>query len=282
MSDTHVPDGQLSRRKFLTGAGAMLGLAVVPALANPAVATAAPTHELPWAYTAQDAEVLGRRAYEAYYQQGGCAEATWWPLVEALAADATNADQALWGSLPKKMFAFGGGGVNSWGTVCGTLNGSSAIIRMFGPSDANLAKLIDANMQYYGETPLPTNGIDIAVRNGWTPAVGVAAPIENAPTCTSHTQLCHASISQWTMMTGYADGGTQQRDRCAKACYDLMKHTVEMLNAWKASGTVPTVVLDPTVGTCATACHKAASTIAQKSKMACDSCHDETPTHSTK
>lgn len=277
MSEELLTDGQLSRRKFLAGAGAMLGLAAIPALAKPAVAEAAPTHELPWAYTTQDAEALGRRAYESYYLFGGCAEATWWPLVEALALDATNPDQALWASLPKKMFAFGGGGVNSWGTICGTLNGSSAIIKMFGADGS----LIDDNMQYYGETPLPTNGIDTAYRTGWRPAAGAAAPIVNAPSCIGHTQLCHASISQWTVMTGYADGGTEQRDRCAKACYDLMKHTVQNLNAWKASGAKPTVALDSTVSACAGSCHKAASTIAQKTKMACDSCHDETTTHST-
>jgi len=265
----------LSRRKFLAGAGAVLGLAVVPTLARPEVAQAAATKELPWAYTAQDAEALGRRAYECYYTLGGCAEATWWPLVEALAADTTNLDMALWASLPKKMFAFGGGGVNGWGTICGTLNGSSAIIKMMGADGS----LIDSNMTYYAETPLPTNGIDTAARAGWVPATGVAAPIENAPTCISHSQLCHASISQWTFMTGKADGGTEQKDRCAKACHDMMKHTVELLNAWKADGTKPTVALDPTVVGCAGACHTASSNIAMKTKMACDSCHDEDVNH---
>lgn len=278
MSDELSSDGQLSRRNFLAGAGAVLGLAAISAVAIPSVAQAAAGHELPWAYTTQDAEALGRRAYESYYLFGGCAEATWWPLVEALAKDATNIDQALWATLPKKMFAFGGGGVNGWGTVCGTLNGSSAIIKMVG-SDGSL---IDNNMQFYGETPIPSNGIDVAVRAGWAPLTGVVAPLVNAPSCTPHTQLCHASISQWTTMTGYADGGREQKDRCAKACYDLMKHTVENLNAWKASGAKPSAALDPTVAGCATTCHAPAGPKPMKSKMACDSCHDETTTHSTK
>lgn len=275
MSEDRLTDPKVSRRTFIAGAAAVLGAAVVPAAVTPSKAEAAPAHELPWAYTTQDAEALGRRAYETYYQQGGCAEATWWPLVEALAADTTNPDQALWATLPKKMFAFGGGGVNGWGTVCGTLNGSSAIIKMFsGPGE-----IIDSNMQYYAETPLPTNGIDNAVRSGWTPAAGVPAPIENVPTCIGHTQLCHASISQWTTMTGFADGGKEQRDRCAKACYDLMKHTVELLNAWKAdSANKPVVALDPTVGECST-CHDPKSKVAMKSKMACDPCHDQTTEH---
>ena len=279
MSDELLSDGQLSRRKFLAGAAAVIGLAAIPAFAKPAVAEAAPTHELPWAYTTQDAEALGRRAYESYYLFGGCAEATWWPIVEALAADTNNPDHLLWASLPKKMFAFGGGGVNGWGTVCGTLNGSSAIIKMIGADGS----LIDNNMQFYGETPLPTNGIDKAVRGGWAPVVGVIAPVVNAPTCTAHTQLCHASISQWTTMTGLPDGGRDQKDRCAKACYDMMKHTVENLNAFLASGAKPSAALDPTVAGCATpTCHAAAGPKPMKTKMACDSCHDEAVTHTTK
>lgn len=266
----------LSRRKFIASAGAAIGLAALPAIAAPEVAEAAAAKELPWAYTKQDPEKLARRAYECYYQQGGCAEATWWPIVEALAADSTNGDQALWASLPKKMFAYGGGGVNGWGTVCGTLNGSSAIIKMIGAD----SKIIDLNMVYYAETPLPTNGVDTATREGWTPATGVAAPIDNAPTCIGHTQLCHASISQWTFMTGYADGGKEQKDRCAKACYDMMKHTVTLLNQWADDhNSIPAATLDPTVSNCAGSCHTPTSNIAEKTKMACDSCHDETVNH---
>lgn len=267
----------LSRRGFLAGAGAAIGIAAVPVLAGTATAAAAtaPT-PLPWPYTHLNAEEVGRRAYELYYTQGGCAEATWYSVVEALAV--TNPD--TWGTLPKKMFAFGGGGVNGWGTLCGTCNGSAAVIKMTSAD----ASLVDADMLYYAETPLPTNGVDIAARAGWTPATGVPAPLPNVPTSTAHTQLCHASLTQWMRTSGAIDGSREQKDRCAKACYDMAVHTVTMLNAYfdGGAGTKPAVALDPSVAACETnGCHHV-SGLASKSKMACDSCHDETVGHAGK
>ena len=99
-------------------------------------------------------------------------------------------------------------------------------------------KIIDEVMQYYAETPLPTNGIDKAV-GGWlvsAPSFGTTSPSRstNVPTSTAHSQLCHASLSQWTMTTGVADGSTQQKDRCAKACYDMVLKTTTLLNAYFA------------------------------------------------
>lgn len=263
----------LSRRKFIAGLGAAIGLAAIPLAARQAEA-ADVHHDIPYAYTMQDPIAVAKRSYETYYT-GGCAEATWWSIVEALAKDSSNPDQTLWASIPKKLFAFGGGGISGWGTVCGTLNGSAALIKAVGAPNS----LVDAVMLYYAETPLPTRAAEDAVKaGGWTPAF---MPRENVPTCIGHTQLCHASVSAWTMMTGYADGGTEQKDRCAKACYDLTYKTVALLNAWKTNGAQPSVTLDPTVTMCAGVCHTANGMAPQKSKMACDSCHDETMDHPT-
>ena len=265
----------LSRRNFLAGAGAMLGLAVAPAvLVNPTVAEAAAAKNFPWSYTTLDAEKVARRAYEVYYASG-CMEATWWPIVEALTASSLPDAATTWGTLPKNMMKFGGGGVGGWGTLCGTLNGSSAVIAAMGAP----GKITDEAMQYYAETPLPTKGVDVSMRKGdWTPAganVPVTGPLLNVPTSTAHSQLCHASLSEWTMTTGSADGTIQQKDRCGKACYDMVLKTVTMLNAWHADPTViPVGKLDPTIAACQTSCH---TTPIAKGKMACDSCHDEQP-----
>ncbi|HEY5548190.1 MAG TPA: hypothetical protein VIL17_01185 [Coriobacteriia bacterium] len=273
-----MSDQLLSRRKFLAGAGAILGLAVMPSvLTKPEVAEAAASKDFPWSYTALDADKVARSAYETYYASG-CMEATWWPIVKAL-ADSDLPDAATtWGTLPKNMMKFGGGGVAGWGTLCGTLNGSCAIIAAVGGP----TKISDEAMQYYAETPLPTNGVDRSMRaGGWTPAgpnVPVDGPLVNVPTSTANSQLCHASLSQWTMTTGSADGTRQQKDRCGKACYDMVFKTVTMLNAWKASGALPAGTLDASIAACQTACH---TTPIAKGKMACDSCHDETPTHAT-
>jgi len=269
-----MPSRTLSRRNFLAGTAAVVGLAVAPAvLSRPRVAEAAAAKDFPWAYTTLDAEKVARRAYETYYASG-CMEATWWPIVEALTASDLPDAATTWGTLPKNMMKFGGGGVAGWGTLCGTLNGSCAVIAAVGGP----GKMSDETMQYYANTPLPTNGTDASVRKGdWKPAgtnVPVDGPLDNVPTSTAHSQLCHASLSQWTMTTGVADGTREQKDRCGKACYDMVFKTVTMLNAWHADPTaIPAGTLDPSVAECAP-CHT--KPIA-KGKMACDSCHDEVP-----
>ncbi|MFA4966089.1 MAG: C-GCAxxG-C-C family (seleno)protein [Thermoleophilia bacterium] len=272
-----MSDKVMSRRKFLAGAGAVVGVATVAGVGlagRPSDAEALGT-AIPWPYPTDPslqpvAETLARRAYEVYYASG-CAEATWWPVIEFLAAD----NPTTWGTLPKNVMRYGGGGCGGWGTLCGTLNGSSAIISMCVADGAARGKMIDEAMQYYGETPLPTNGIDKAVRAGWAPAAGVVAPLVNVPTSTAHSQLCHASLSQWTMTTGERDGSVAQKDRCGKACHDLVLKVTGMLNAYFLNNTnVPAGTLDETIGTCGP-CHQPA-----KGKMACDSCHDESPDHS--
>ncbi len=280
-----MSDNLMSRRKFLVSAGtvaAAAGLAGVGLAksAQPAAAVTAAA-ALPWPYPTTSAEqpepeILARLAYEVYYA-AGCAEATWYPIVQFLAEKSdTDPAYAPWATLPLGLFRFGGGGVASWGTLCGTCNGSAAIIAMTGAS----AKITDEVFQYYGETPLPTNGMDKARVEGWTPSAfgGKTAPIPltNVPTSTAHSQLCHASLSQWTMTTSAADGSAEQKDRCAKACHDMVLQTTTLLNAyWLDNARVaPAGTLDDAVAGCgavANGCHSSA-----KGKMACDSCHDET------
>lgn len=274
----------MSRRSFLAGVGAALGVAAVPVLAGaPQVAKAAPT-PAPWTYTKQDPEKIARRAFEIYYQRG-CAEGTWYPLIEALASDPTNPDKDLWATLPQNMFWFGGGGVNGWGTICGTCTGSAAIIKMMkkpgqAPDMPATAKIIDGALDYYANTPLPTNGADISARKGdWTPPKPLFA---NLPTSTAHSPLCHVSLSQWRTTSGFQEGSPQTADRCAKATYDLAYHTVVMLNAWLESDTFPATTWAAEMAACKP-CHagSVAAPVAapQYGKMGCGSCHDETPTH---
>lgn len=269
----------MSRRKFLVGAGAVVGAASISGLvlaerpSNARAATQLPA--LPWPYVQLDPDAVGRRSYEIYYTRA-CAEGSWYSVVEALAPTFPD----TWGALPENLFKFGVGGVNSWGTICGTLNGSCAAIAATG-ADSSLE---DALMQYYTETPLPTNGVDKAVRAGWVPAAGPTPVPENVPTSTAHSPLCHASLSQWLLTAGDggADtkvntmGGSGMLDRCAKLCYDLSYKTVTLLNAYFADGTKPTVVLDPSVAACK-ACHS----VNVIGKQGCNQCHDQTVTHTS-
>ena len=274
-----MSDKLMSRRSFLVKAGAVAGAASVAGLVmaeRPSRAEAVGT-AIPWPYPTDpalqpDPAKIAGRGYEVYYV-AGCAEGAWWPLVEFLAASYPD----TWGTLPKNVFKFGGGGVGSWGTLCGTLNGSAAIIAMAGAP----VKITDEVFQYYAETPLPTNGAERAVAAGtWTPtpfppAASVPSPLPNVPTSTAHSQLCHSSLSQWTMTSGAALGSPEHKDRCGKATFDVAFKTATLLNAYFANNAhvLPPGTLDPTVAAC-NACHTSSL-----GKMACDSCHDQVPGH---
>ena len=273
----------MSRRKFLVGAGAVVGVTAVSGLGlanRPSTAEAAVTG-VPWPYPAASAdqpvsEKLARRAFEVYFASG-CAEGVWWPFAEALAV----ANPDTWGTLPKNVFRYGGGGVGGWGTLCGTLNGASAIIGMTVANGTHRNNLIDAIMQYYANEALPTNAAwkshlgSLALPDAWNPPT---TPMKNVPSSTAHSPLCHSSLVQWTMTSGAANGGPLQKDRCGKASFDVVRKTTELLNTYfqMATPVAGAVALDPSVEACRT-CHVTYT----GAKMACGSCHDQTLDHAT-
>jgi hypothetical protein len=271
----------MSRRKFLAGAGAVVGAATVSGLVlakDPSTAEAAAAMDVPWPYPSDpaqqpDPETLARRGFETY-NASGCCEGAWWPMVSYLA----GLYPATWGTLPKNMFRYGGGGIAGWQTVCGTVNGSSALIGMTVANGTHRTNLTNAVMQYYATTPLPTNDAfkshmgQLGLTSTWDPPVRI--PIENAPSSVADSPLCHASLVQWTMMTGASDGGPLQKDRCGKATFDMVFKTVQLLNAYFAAAAVPSVAIDPSVKAC-DACHLTYT----GSKMACTSCHEQTLDH---
>lgn len=276
-----MTDKLMSRRKFLAGAGAVVGAATVSGLVlarDPDAAQAAGA-ALPWPYPADPAqqpvpEALARRAFEMHRYQGfACAEATWWPFVEAL----TPLNPTTWATLPPKMFQFGGQGIRGWGTICGTLNASAAVIGMCVANGGHATTLTDAIFDYYARTPLPTNDAwkscqkVLGLTTDWNPT---NPPIDNAPTSTADSPLCHSSLVQWTMSTGYSNAGPQQKDRCAKACFDVTYKMAQLLNAYFQAAAVPGVKLDPSVAACG-ACHVTYT----PAKMTCGSCHENPLDH---
>ena len=281
-----MSDNKMSRRKFLVGAGTVAGAAGLAGLglskyASDAEAVGA---ALPFPYPSTDQpnpEAVARRAYEIYHSGRGCAEAVWGSFVDTL----TAGNLGTWGALPLNIFRFGGGGIAGWGTICGTLNGSAAILGMVidvSKNGAHRVTLTDAVFQYYAKTALPTNNAYLSSQGqlgslgAWSPA---KMPQNNVPTSIADSPLCHASLVQWTMATGIKDASAGQKDRCAKACFDVSYKLTELLNTYFAAIT-PTstpapgaVSLDPAVYACDT-CHVTYT----GARMGCTSCHDMSAT----
>lgn len=222
-----------SRRKFLVGAGMAAGAAAVAGagLIRPKNAEAAYV-ALPWPYAPLDLAVVKRRAYEKYYLSG-CMFGTGAALIETLVETVGSP----WDSFPQDMFKYGGGGVYSWGTTCGALNGAAWVIQAC--AGTNAANIINDLFQWYCNYPFPSRDHD-----AYANYTRVKTTVANAP-------LCHTSVSNWCFTTKNKTSSAQKKDRCAKVAGDVAGKTAELLNILFAGGYVPGFVQpDPTCSGC--------------------------------
>lgn len=270
-----MSDKVMSRRKFLVSAGTVAGAAAVAGFGlakSPSPAQAAGV-DLPWPYPTNPAEQLdpkaaARLSYQVYYESG-CAEGTFRSIVNLLAPKYPE----TWGTLPKNLFWYGRGGAMEMGTLCGAINGSIAIIAAcLGKGKVGDADTIThALTEYYMNTPMPTDAAGHDYAAGWIPSgPNVKNPLPNAPSSIANSPLCHSALAQWTLMTGKANGSVDQKDRCAKICYDMTHKTVTVLNQYFSSAVIPAEEVDPIVAACMT-CHKPNA----KGTMPCNSCHEQ-------
>lgn len=214
----------LSRRDFLVSAGSFAASALasggVLGAASPAMA-AAPA--LPWPYVTLDPSAVMQTAYNNYYV-GGCMYATGAALISALA----TAVGAPWDTFNPDLFKYGGGGISSWGTLCGALNGACAFIQMVTPSSAQ--NIIHELMGWYCGYPFPTTRMDTYARYA-----------VNQPISIAKSPLCHNSSGTWAFDNGFRIGSNERKDRCAKLSGDVAYQVIYYLNAWKAGNFTPTL-----------------------------------------
>lgn len=210
----------VSRRKFLTGTAVFAVGAVATGVASgidpKTAAAAAPS--LPFPYQTLDVNVVRQRGY-TYYFSGGCMYASAKALLDTL----VEAVGAPWDSIPADMFKFGKGGALNWGTLCGALNGSLAIIEI-AAGDAAAATIGPELLGWYSKFPFPSSAHESYCK------------YPNQITTVADSPLCHQSVSLWCDAAGATVNSPQKKDRCAKLAGDTAARAAELLNAWKAGG----------------------------------------------
>lgn len=259
----------LSRRTFLTQApkaataaaitAGAVGLALDPR--EKANAQGAPA--LPWPYQALDPDTVAEAAYNAYYQ-GACMYAVFDAIVGQL--------QSLVGdpytTFPMNLMKYGGGGVHSWGTLCGTLNGAAAAITLV---SSDPGSVIDEVFFWYCQTALPT----------YVPP----NPKYDITTQTvSESPLCHISLERWCAAAGFLPATPQRAERCAHLAGSVAQYTTKMLNDQLAGNFSQTHTYPSAVQNCL-ACHgsQAQANVVQGEKMTCTQCHiDKDALHPSK
>lgn len=273
----------ISRRQFLTGAAVTVAATAVPVFSNvtPAFAAAPMPVLVPGdpAWVALNPEALARQGYEIYKGlhagQSACCEGTFWPVIGALGA----LYPATWGTFPKGVFNFGGGGINGWRAQCGSTNAGAAVLKL----TINNGTAMDEFLRWYEKTSLPTAACRASYDLGtWTTA-GLPVPFVTTPANAAGSTLCHASLTAWRVAGGNFEALNTgaQSDRCGKIVFDSVFKLATMVNSFMAGGTF-VGTLDPEVATCGegtgSACHGKTGSVYgnpyAQAKMKCSPCHE--------
>ncbi|MDM8557112.1 twin-arginine translocation signal domain-containing protein [Desulfococcaceae bacterium HSG7] len=144
----------VSRRSFLarsagtltTGAAMIGGGSFVHEIIQSPKAHASAGQNYPYThlyeYSLPDLAELGRLNMVA---GGGCGLNGAKTMVDALIQAFPDSS---WSSFPVELFSYGGGGANGWGTLCGALNGTLAIMSLICQhNDFNFPLIADALMK---------------------------------------------------------------------------------------------------------------------------------------
>jgi len=244
---------QINRRQLISFVG---GVAAAGAASSLMAATDAkkPAMAVPWKYQPLDAEAIGHRAFESFHK-GHCMYGGFEPIV------ATLGDQlgSPYRDFPFDMLKYGAGGVNGWGTLCGSLNGAIAAIQLLSPDPG---PVIDTLMSWYQTEPLP----NFYPKGAKFPEVRSVAS----------TPLCHESIAHWTEAARKKAYSPERTERCGTLTASVARKTVLLLNeqaaAMKLAGFTPSKQAQACMS-----CHEKGGVVENiRTKMECSGCHSDT------
>jgi hypothetical protein len=214
----------------------------------------------PWKYSELEPETTAHRAY-AHCAKGHCMYGVFATVMSHLA----EKHGEPYRSFPVDMMIYGAGGVADWGSICGALNGSAALIGLFVKDEAEIKKLVNELFLWYQQTELPQYAPPKPDLN-----IKVARSL-------SDSVLCHVSVSRWCKASGHKAYTKEQKERCKRLTVDVAKKAVEILNAHFASQFSAALKHDEKTRQCMP-CHTKGSELQNtRGRMDCDSCHSSLP-----
>lgn len=261
---------QETRRSFLkTGCALVAGATVASGInllnAQNAEATSA-EHPYGWPVEGLDIEAtkeLGYLGYKGTSRFSGaagkdCASGTFAAIIGQLQEVVADDPTHPYHGIPLSMMQWASGGVAGFASLCGTINGACAAIGLV-CSNADATLYIADLLTWYSETSLPIY-----------PTPKYAVPHTQS---VAASDLCHVSVTNWCLASGYASGSSERSDRCACLSADVAAKVVEMLN----SGVGGVLGNPRDNSTVCGQCHYKGTDYAggqfTRGKMNCHSCH---------
>ncbi len=260
---------EITRKDFLTNSskyavGAVIGVAGLDILAGGKIFAETKATSWPFPYTALDPDEVRVKAHYLYWNDKDCCAGAFGGILEVLKGKLPDP----WLNIPMEIMLFGRGGGNSWGTICGSINGGAAMISSV-TDKASSGPLINELWGWYCQAYLPTDTAnEFAVQGKYS----VHKFDDKLVPTISGSPLCHPSVSQWCMVANKKVGDTERKERCARVTGDAAAKTVELLNAFFAKTFVPTFVTPADTKACQ-GCHGPSSLNNVNTQMSCTPCH---------
>ncbi|MCT4591372.1 MAG: C-GCAxxG-C-C family protein [Carboxylicivirga sp.] len=217
--------------------------------------------ESSWTYKPLVPSETAEIAYDLY-KEGGCMYAVGKSIISQLA----NRYGEPYSSFPMQVLKYGHGGIEGFGTTCGTLNGAAAVVSLLISDKKVKSALVAELFQWYQETSFP---IFVPQK----PIVDTEMPVSIAG-----SPLCHVSTSKWIAISGKRIESKERKERCRRLSSDVANKTVELLNKYVNDEYVAHDRIN-TSRECM-ACHGSKGKLGNTSGMMdCDACHDKSVGH---
>lgn len=248
-----------SRRDVLGPLGVAAGSYMLASYLSGGQAPAADrkqTPDSPWLYRELDPNATAARAYDGY-PKGHCM----YGVFSAVMTQLGEKYGEPYRSFPIGMMHYGGGGGGGWGSLCGALNGSAALMGLFVGKEKDMKKLVAELFLWYEQTLLPVYspaepGLDVEI-----------------PKSISDSVLCHASATFWCKVAGQKESSKPRKERCRRLTADVARKTVEILNDYQRDRFAATCQASEEVKECQSCHGKGSEKENSKGAMSCTSCH---------
>ncbi|MBU7006545.1 C-GCAxxG-C-C family protein [Phosphitispora fastidiosa] len=172
-----------------------------------------------------------------------------------------------WNNIPIEMFIYGAGGAYSWGTLCGALNTSMAVMCLASDKHAEVGNEL---IGWYTEFPFPSDKMD------------AYSHFPKQHQTISKSPLCHVSVSTWANAADSIQRINEKakKDRCAKVTGDTAARAAELLNQALEGKVVPLYKVPEEFNHCMQ-CHQGEKSTLdnQQGKMNCNLCHGVPDNH---
>ncbi len=262
----------LTRKDFLVNASkAAVGVTAVAGVSNLiTTATAKANVKTPWPWPYQQLDVANVRikAHDLYYNGMACCAGVFGGLVQELVSVVGDP----WTGLPPEIMQYGGGGANSWGILCGAINGGLALISLV-VDKTQSSPLLTELLGWYTQAELPTDTANQFAQNG---QYTVHNFDDVLPQNVSGSPLCHVSVTEWCNFADKKVSSSERKERCARIAGDCAAKVAEILNAFFA-GSFTATYADPASVTECLGCHGSAFMYNVMTKMECVQCHGDNP-----